>query len=231
MAGARRVLLFGADAGLRAALAEQLEHGGAFAVEATGDAARALEAARTGRRDAIVLDAGPPDPGAPELCRRMRALGVAAPILVLAGAGAAGEKDAGACLDAGADERLAKPFRVAALRDRLRALRRRAPGGGGTAGAIGPWEFRRGARLLRDAGNGREVRLTEKEAAILERLRRAGGRAVPREVLLDEVWGYSAGAATHTLETHVWRLRRKIEADPSNAALLLTEAGGYRLAS
>lgn len=229
MAGARRVLLVGADAGLRAALAEQLEDGGAFAVEATGDAARALEAARTGRHDAIVLDAGPPDPGAPELCRRTRALGIEAPILVLAGAGAAGEEAAGACLDAGADDRLAKPFRVAALRDRLRAPRRRAPDGG-TAAAIGPWEFRRGARLLRDAGNGREVRLTEKEAAILERLRRAGGRAVPREVLLDEVWGYSAGAATHTLETHVWRLRRKIEADPSNPALLATEAGGYRLA-
>jgi DNA-binding response OmpR family regulator len=73
------------------------------------------------------------------------------------------------------------------------------------------------------------VRLTEKEAAILKYLYRAGPEVVGREVLLHEVWGYSEGITTHTLETHVYRLRQKIERDPSQAEILLTEAGGYRL--
>jgi DNA-binding response OmpR family regulator len=73
------------------------------------------------------------------------------------------------------------------------------------------------------------VRLTEIEVAILKCLYRMGEKAVTREVLLDEIWGYNAEVATHTLETHIYRLRQKIEPDPSNAQILVTEAGGYRL--
>ena len=79
-------------------------------------------------------------------------------------------------------------------------------------------------------GNQKKIRLTEKETNILKYLYRAGAKAVSREELLAEVWGYNAGVTTHTLETHVYRLRQKIEPDPGNARLLLTEAGGYRLA-
>ena len=75
----------------------------------------------------------------------------------------------------------------------------------------------------------RKIRLTEKETAILKYLCRTGNKVVARDVLLSEVWGYNAGVTTHTLETHVYRLRQKIEADPSNAILLVTEPGGYRL--
>ena len=75
----------------------------------------------------------------------------------------------------------------------------------------------------------RKVRLTDKETAILKYLYRAGDKAVAREKLLDEVWGYNAAVTTHTLETHVYRLRQKIEEDPSTAKLLVTEAGGYKL--
>ena len=74
-----------------------------------------------------------------------------------------------------------------------------------------------------------KVRLTEKETNILKYLYRAGGKAVAREELLAEVWGYNAAVTTHTLETHVYRLRQKIEPDPANARILITEAGGYRL--
>lgn len=94
---------------------------------------------------------------------------------------------------------------------------------------IGPWRFDPVARLMED-GAGRKVRLTDKEVAIIEHLRQAGG-VVGREALLAEVWGYSSAVTTHTLETHIYRLRRKIEADPSHATLLTTEAGGYRLVS
>lgn len=119
---------------------------------------------------------------------------------------------------------LAKPVRLGALLARIEeALRTAAP----AARAIGPWRFDAAARLLEDAA-GKRVRLTDKEAAILDHLLQAGG-VVGREELLAEVWGYSAAITTHTLETHIYRLRRKIEADPAHAALLLTEAGGYRL--
>jgi DNA-binding response OmpR family regulator len=76
----------------------------------------------------------------------------------------------------------------------------------------------------------RKIRLTEKETNILKFLYSASEGVVPRDTLLHEVWGYNAGVTTHTLETHIYRLRQKIEADPSNASLLVTEGGGYRLA-
>ena len=75
----------------------------------------------------------------------------------------------------------------------------------------------------------KKIRLTEKETNILKYLYRAGEKPVSREELLTEVWGYNAGVTTHTLETHVYRLRQKIEPDPGSAKILLTEAGGYRL--
>ena len=156
--------------------------------------------------------------GAAEECRRLKEESGLA-VLVLAGAAegvAAGTADAVA----------AKPVRLGQLGARLEELaaRRRRAG----AGAIGGWRFDPAARLLQDE-SGHRVRLTDKEALILETLRRAGG-VVGRDQLLADVWGYSAAVTTHTLETHIYRLRRKIEADPARARLLLTEAGGYRLA-
>jgi DNA-binding response OmpR family regulator len=93
---------------------------------------------------------------------------------------------------------------------------------------IGPYTFRPSAKLLTDDGGRRKVRLTEKEAAILKFLYRAG-RVIGRDTLLGEVWGYNAAVTTHTLETHVYRLRQKIERDPTHAEILVTEPGGYRL--
>ena len=75
----------------------------------------------------------------------------------------------------------------------------------------------------------KKIRLTEKETAILKYLYRVGRKTVPRETAADEVWGYSAAVTTHTLETHVYRLRQKIEPDPQQVQLLVTEPGGYRL--
>jgi DNA-binding response OmpR family regulator len=95
--------------------------------------------------------------------------------------------------------------------------------------SIGPYVFRPAAKLLQDPARNRKIRLTEKEAAILKFLYRAGARPVPRQVLLNEVWGYNAAVTTHTLETHIYRLRQKIEPDPSQSRLLITEGGGYRL--
>ena len=76
---------------------------------------------------------------------------------------------------------------------------------------------------------GNKIKVTEKELEILKFLFGAGDKIISRDVLLHEVWGYNSGVTTHTLETHVYRLRQKIERDPSNAELLVTEPGGYRL--
>jgi DNA-binding response OmpR family regulator len=83
--------------------------------------------------------------------------------------------------------------------------------------------------MLVDRTTEKKVRLTEKETGILKFLYRAGDKVVARDVLLHEVWGYSAQVTTHTLETHIYRLRRKMEPDPSQATILVTEEGGYRL--
>src|SRR6478672_10468767 len=89
---------------------------------------------------------------------------------------------------------------------------------------------REACKLLRKNGfKSPIVRLTEKETSILKYLYRAGEKVVTRDVLLQEVWGYNSGVTTHTLETHIYRLRQKIEKDPSHAELLVTETGGYKL--
>jgi DNA-binding response OmpR family regulator len=174
---------------------------------------------------------GLPDMDGRELCRLLRRQGVRCPIVMLTAA--AGDADTILGLEAGANDYVAKPFKFAVLLARVRAQLRQHEQSEDAVFSIGPYTFRPSAKLLFQNGDGRaqrKIRLTEKETSILKFLYRAGGRVVSREVLLNEVWGYNAGVTTHTLETHVYRLRQKIEADPSHAQLLLTEPGGYRLA-
>ena len=132
-------------------------------------------------------------------------------------------------LDAGANDYIAKPFRLNELLARVRAQLRVFDNSEDAVFTIGPYLFRPSAKLLMEPARGRKVRLTDKEGAILKYLYRAGGKPVPRQVLLNEVWGYNSAVTTHTLETHIYRLRQKIEPDPSQLRLLLTEGGGYRL--
>ncbi len=120
---------------------------------------------------------------------------------------------------------LVKPVRIGVLLARIKQEQSRPIGGSLTQ--IGPWRFAPEGRTLESEG-GIRVRLTDKEAAILERLSQTKG-VVSRATLLAEVWGYSGQMDTHTVETHVYRLRRKLERIPQATPLLLTEAGGYRL--
>ena len=179
------------------------------------------------RYDAVLLDIGLPDGDGRELCARLRKQGLKIPVIMLTGADA--EQDVVRGLDAGANDYIAKPFRLNELLARVRAQLRVFDNSEDAVFAIGPYVFRPAARLLHEPARNRKVRLTGKECGILKFLHRAGGRPVPRQVLLNEVWGYSSGVTTHTLETHIYRLRQKIEADPSRTRLLLTESGGYRL--
>jgi DNA-binding response OmpR family regulator len=143
--------------------------------------------------------------------------------------GADTEADTILGLDAGANDYVTKPFKVGVLLARIRAQLRQHEASEDAVFTIGPYTFRPSAKLLLNNANKKKIRLTEKETAILRYLYRAGNKPVSREVLLDEVWGYNTGITTHTLETHVYRLRQKIEVNPAAAQILITEPGGYRL--
>jgi len=183
--------------------------------------------AREARFDAVILDVTLPDGDGRDLCAKLRRGGLKVPIIMLTGSDQ--ESDVVRGLDSGANDYIAKPFRLAELLARLRAQLRIFENSEDAVFSIGPYTFRPAAKLLQEPARNRRIRLTEKEAAILKFLYRAGTRPVARQVLLNEVWGYNAAVTTHTLETHIYRLRQKIEPDPSNARLLVTEGGGYRL--
>ena len=229
MTAERPILVVDDDATLREALLEQLQVDGEFAVaEATTvSEAEALLTSKDSRFDAIILDVGLPDGDGRDLCALLRRQGLRMPIIMLTGSD--DEADVVRGLDAGANDYIAKPFRLAELLARLRAQLRIFENSEDAVFTIGPYTFRPSAKLLHEPVKNRRIRLTEKEAAILKFLYRAGTRPVARQVLLNEVWGYNAAVTTHTLETHIYRLRQKIEPDPSNARLLVTEGGGYRL--
>lgn len=229
MSGPRPILIVDDDPALRATLAEQLALEGEFTVAEADDMAQAeqrLVQAET-RFDLILLDIRLPDGDGRDLCLKLRRQGLRMPIIMLTGADA--ESDVVRGLDAGANDYIAKPFRLNELLARMRAQLRVFDNSEDAVFTIGPYLFRPSAKLLQDPGRNRKIRLTEKEAAILKYLYRAGGQPVGRQILLNEVWGYNSAVTTHTLETHVYRLRQKIEPDPSNAQLLVTEGGGYRL--
>jgi len=223
----RKVLIVDDDDALRQSLAEQLELHEEFVCVQCATGAQALEMVNSERFDTIVLDVGLPDIDGRELCRLVRDAGVQVPIVMLTGADS--EPDTILGLESGADDYVTKPFRLNVLLARLRAHLRQGDQSDAAVFMIGPYTFRPGAKLLTDQSGRKKVRLTEKETAILKYLYRAGDRAIGRDTLLGEVWGYNAGVTTHTLETHVYRLRQKIERDPTRAEILVTEPGGYRL--
>ena len=226
MAGERPILIVDDDRALRVTLVEQLTIDGEFsAMEAASVAeAEAVIASKEARFDAIILDVGLPDGDGRDFCQKLRHK---VPIIILTGSDE--EMDVVRGLDSGANDYISKPFRLAELLARLRAQLRIFENSEDAVFKIGPFIFRPSAKQLVEPAKNRRIRLTEKEAAILKFLYRAGPKPVARQVLLNEVWGYNAAVTTHTLETHIYRLRQKIEPDPSNSRLLLTEGGGYRL--
>ena len=229
MTGERPILIVDDDLALQSMLAEQLAVDGEFAATGaeTAGEAEAKIGARDARFDALILDVRLPDADGRDLCARLRRNGIKVPIIMLTGSDQ--EADVVRGLESGANDYIAKPFRLAELLARLRAQLRSFENSEDAVFTIGPYTFRPAAKLLQDPAKNRRIRLTEKEAAILKFLYRAGSKPVLRQILLNEVWGYNSAVTTHTLETHIYRLRQKIEPDPANARLLVTEGGGYRL--
>jgi DNA-binding response OmpR family regulator len=228
MAQMKKILLVDDEEDLRDALAEQLLITGEFLIEQANSARETLE--QIGRQDfdIIILDIGLPDTDGRELCRIMRKQNVKCPIIMLTGQDSDADTILG--LDAGANDYVTKPFKFPVLLARIRSQLRQFEQTEDANFLLGAYIFKPAQKfLLKD--DGRKIRLTEKETNILKYLLRAENATVQREVLLHEVWGYNAGVTTHTLETHIYRLRQKIELDPSQAKLLVTESGGYKIVS
>jgi len=199
-----------------------------FSVSVSTTGAEALELVKAGVYDLILLDVGLPDLDGREICKLMRKAGVKTPIIMLTGADSDSDTILG--LESGANDYVTKPFRLGVLVARMRSQLRQHEQSEDAVFNIGPYSFRPANKMLIELESDKKVRLTEKETSILKYLYRAGSKVVGREILLAEVWGYNAGVTTHTLETHIYRLRQKIEINPSEAAILVTEPGGYRLA-
>lgn len=222
----RKILLVDDDDDLREALGEQLLMTEDFDVFEAADGAQAMVRAKEAQYDLMILDVGLPDTDGRELCRIMRKQGVKCPIMMLTAQDSDSDTILG--LDAGANDYISKPFKFPVLLARIRSQLRTHEQSEDAVFQLGQYTFKPALKLLLTQDD-KKVRLTEKETNILKYLYRASGAVVARDVLLHEVWGYNAGVTTHTLETHIYRLRQKVETDPSNARLLVTEQGGYRL--
>jgi DNA-binding response OmpR family regulator len=223
----KKILLVDDEADLRHSLAEQLELHDEFGTVEADTGSAGLEAVKQQHFDLVLLDVGLPDIDGREVCKLMRRAKIKCPIIMLTAAD--GDSDTILGLESGANDYVTKPFKLAVLLARIRAQLRQHEQSEDAVFNIGPYSFRPSAKLLLHKEKQQKIRLTEKETAILKYLYRATDRAISRDLLLGEVWGYNAAVTTHTLETHIYRLRQKIEQDPSNAELLVTETGGYRL--
>jgi DNA-binding response OmpR family regulator len=226
MTNARTILIVDDDEDLRETLRDQLALHDEFAVITAGTAGAGIEQTKSEQIDLLLLDVMLPDMDGREACKVMRKNGFKSPIIMLT----ANDTDADTILglDAGANDYVTKPFKFAVLLARVRAQLRQHEQSEDAVFTIGPYTFKPALKILLEE-NGNKVRLTEKETSILKYLYRANQKMVTREVLLTEVWGYNTGVTTHTLETHIYRLRQKIEKDPARSELLITETGGYKL--
>jgi DNA-binding response OmpR family regulator len=226
MSNVRRILIVEDDSELRDALVEQLALHEEFEAVAAENGTKGVQAAKAGQIDLVIMDVGLPDIDGREAVRILRKGGFKSPILLLTGHDTDSDTILG--LESGANDYVTKPFRFAVLLARIRAQLRQHEASEDAVFTIGPFTFRPSSKLLLNA-KGNKVRLTEKETAILRFLYRAGQKPVSRETLLQEVWGYNSGVTTHTLETHIYRLRQKVERDATTPTILVTETGGYKL--
>jgi DNA-binding response OmpR family regulator len=226
MRNTRKILIVDDDPELRDALTDQLSLHEEFEAAAAENGTKGVQVAKEGQVDLVIMDVGLPDIDGREAVRMLRRNGFKAPIIMLTGNGT--DSDIILGLESGANDYVTKPFRFAVLLARIRTQLRQHEASEDAIFAIGPYKFWPASKLLLNQ-EGRKLRLTEKETSILRYLYRAGERTASRERLLQEVWSYNSGVTTHTLETHIYRLRQKIEKDATAPAILVTAAGGYKL--
>ena len=226
MSTTKKIIIIDDDDMLRDTLKDQFSLHDEFVVSDAATATAGVKAVKADHADLVILDVNLPDMDGREACKIIRRNGYKGPVIMLTGQ--TSDSDTILGLDSGANDYVAKPFRFGVLLARIRAHLRQHEHSEDAVFKVGPYSFKPSAKmLLRD--DNKKIRLTEKETAIIKFLLRSGEQIVGRDVLLHDVWGYNAGVTTHTLETHVYRLRQKIERDPSHAEILVTEGGGYKL--
>ena len=226
MSTTKKIIIVDDDDMLRETLREQFSLHDEFVVTDAATAGAGIKAVKADHADLVILDVNLPDMDGREACKIVRRNGYKGPIVMLTAQSSDSDTILG--LDSGANDYVTKPFRFGVLLARIRAHLRQHEHSEDAVFKVGPYTFKPSAKMLVRDDN-RKVRLTEKETAIIKFLLRSGEQIVSRDVLLHDVWGYNAGVTTHTLETHVYRLRQKIERDPSHAEILVTEGGGYKL--
>jgi two-component system response regulator MprA len=215
------------DPQLREALTRALELDD-YRVSTASNGVKALEAVGQSRPDVMVLDVMMPYVGGLDVCRTLRAKNDRLPILVLTARDEVGDRVAG--LDAGADDYLTKPFALEELRARLRALLRRTSAGEGDEGAVLLYEDLELDPAAHTARRGeRPIDLTRTEFALLELLLRNAGRPLPRETIMDRVWGWESEPTSNSLEVFVGYLRRKTEASGEPRLIHTVRGVGYVL--
>jgi len=227
MIAGKHVLIVDGKTSLLEMLNEQFQLLEEFIPSVANSGAEALKKSNKDRFEVIILDASLPDMDSRKVCRLMRSNDIRSPIIMLT------DSSNGETFlrpDVGANDYITKPFRFVVLLAKMRDHIRQYEHSDYAIMTIGPYVFQPSVHLLVKKNTNKRVQLTDKETAILNYLYRVGDKVVGRDVLLDEVWGYNSEVTTHTLETHIYRLRQKIEEDPSNTQILMTEPGGYRLA-
>ena len=226
MTALKKILLIESDPDLREALCEQLHCTDQFEVFSSGNDTETLQKLRVQSYDMIVVDLHPLNNDSLEACRVTYAQNVKCPILLLT------ERDEISSTvfgqDARASDYIIKPFKFPILLARINVQLRMYEKSFDSSFTLGPYTFHPAMKILKTHDNN-EIQLTEKETDILKFLYHTVEDVVPRNILLHEVWGYNNSVTTHTLETHIYRLRQKIERNPGAAELLVTETGGYRL--
>lgn len=223
-----RALIVDNDAALRQSLADQFECLEGFDAVGAKTGEQALDVVKDHQFSVILIDVDLPDIDGRDLCRLMRRQGLKAPIIMLSVYDT--DADMILSLDSGANDYIAKPFRLGVLLARVRAQLRQFRLSDDAIFPIGPYSFHPSAKMLIEMETERKIYLTERETSLLKYLYRTGNRPVPRQALLNQVWGYNTDVKSHTIETHIYRLRQKIEPNPTRAQFLLTESEGYRLA-
>jgi DNA-binding response OmpR family regulator len=230
MTASKRVLLVEDDAGIAEIVSLHLRDEG-YAVEHATDGAAALTLLERHAWDALVLDLMLPDIDGLEICRRARSMERYTPIIIASARGSELHRVLG--LEIGADDYLAKPFSVLELVARVRALLRRVDALARASAATGTVRVRDLAihaleREVKLAGV--RIELTPREFDLLHFLALNPGKVFSRAELLDRVWGHRHSGYEHTVNTHINRIRAKVEADPANPRRILTVWGrGYKL--
>ncbi len=225
----KKILLVEDEPDLVVTLVDRLRTEG-YLVEAVGDGETALDLLLSRSFDLVMLDILLPGKSGIDVCRDLRQLGVAVPVLMLTARSQPVDKVVG--LKIGADDYVTKPFEMMELLARVEALLRRAQatGSGGPVFEFGSVHVNvRGAEVRRD---GKPVPLSAREFQLLRYFIENRGAALSREVLLRDVWGYETSLSTRTVDVHVAWLRQKIEPDPKNPQFILTLQGiGYKFSA